>query len=54
MPRKRKGVDKMRELEEKFLEENLEDLRAIASGDQESEYSLEEVRVYLEAVEEEG
>ncbi|MBS1263578.1 MAG: hypothetical protein MAG715_00761 [Methanonatronarchaeales archaeon] len=53
MKRKRKGVEKAKGLEEKFLEENLEDLKAIASGEMESAYSREEVSSYLENLEEE-
>lgn len=49
--RKRKGVEKQKELEEKFLEENLEDLRAIAEGDMDSAYSREEVQAYLDTME---
>lgn len=54
MKRKRKGLEKQKELEEKFLEENLEDLRAIAEGDMESPHSREEVQEYLDLLEESG
>lgn len=54
LTRKRKGVEKARELEEKFLEENLEDLKAIAEGKKTSEYEMEEVEAYLESLEEES
>lgn len=52
MKRKRKGVEKQKELEEKFLEENLEDLKAIAEGELESRFRPEEAREYLEMLEE--